>query len=147
MRGVGLLALAAAINGNALAQSVEPEGAGVPAAAPAPTQATADAPPAVPAETVPAETGVGEAGLAEIIVTATRRDTNLQTTPVAVSAVDSSLINQAAPRDIGALATFVPHFSAAKITGFTAASFPLRGVRFHNTNDYNQLPVGVFPHP
>src|SRR3546814_8832270 len=98
IRGVGLLALAAAINGNALAQSVEPEGAGVPAAAPAPTQATADAPPAVPAETVPAETGVGEAGLSEIIVTATRRDTNLQTTPVAVSAVDSSLINQAAPQ-------------------------------------------------
>src|SRR3546814_11235150 len=111
IRGVGLLALAAAINGNALAQSVEPEGAGVPAAAPAPTQATADAPPAVPAETVPAETGVGEAGLSEIIVTATRRDTNLQTTPVAVSAVDSSLIHQAAPRDIGDIATFVPNFS------------------------------------
>src|SRR3546814_7345293 len=57
---------------------------------------------------------------------------DLQTTPVAVSAVDSSLINQAAPRDIGDLATFVPNFSAAKITGFNAASFALRGVSVNN---------------
>src|SRR3546814_20781390 len=129
IRGVGLLALAAAINGNALAQSVEPEGAGVPAAAPAPTQATADAPPAVPAETVPAETGVGEAGLSEIIVTATRRDTNLQTTPVAVSAVDSSPLNQAAPSDIVDPAPLVHTFSEAQHTSSKIGQHTCRDTR------------------
>src|SRR3546814_18069839 len=68
---------------------------------------------------------------------------DLQTTPVAVSAVDSSLINQAAPRDIGDLATFVPNFSAAKITGFNAASFALRGVSVNNIIVYYEAPVGV----
>ncbi|MFS0736829.1 TonB-dependent receptor [Sphingomonas sp. 1P06PA] len=84
-----------------------------------------------------------EGGLAEIVVTATRRDTNLQTTPVAVSAVDSSLIRQAAPRDLGDLSTFVPNFSAAKITGFNAASFALRGVSVNNIIVYFEAPVGV----
>ncbi|PXA84820.1 TonB-dependent receptor [Nostoc sp. 3335mG] len=94
----------------------------------------ADAPPPAPA---------AQGGLQEIVVTATRRNSNLQTTPIAVSAVDSSLIRQAAPRDIGDLASFVPNFSAAKITGFNAASFAMRGVSINNVNVYSEAPVGV----
>lgn len=86
--------------------------------------------------------GVTQA-LDEIVVTATRRDTNLQTTAVAVSAVDSSLIRTAAPRDLGDISTFVPNFSAAKITGFNAASFALRGVSVNNIIVYFEAPVGV----
>src|SRR3546814_9675846 len=63
-----------------------------------------------------AEPAVSEAGLGEIVVTATRRATNLQDTPVAVSAIDQGLIEQASPRDIGDLAAFVPNFSAATVT-------------------------------
>ena len=59
---------------------------------------------------------------ADIIITATRRDTALQSTPVSVSVVDDALIDQAAPNDIGDLAVFVPNFSAETITGFNAAS-------------------------
>ena len=81
--------------------------------------------------------------LGEIVVTATRRDTNLQTTPVAVSAVDSELIRQASPRDIGDLAAFVPNFSANTITNFNAASFAMRGVGQTSIIVYFEPPVAV----
>lgn len=85
----------------------------------------------------------GNTGLQEIIVTATRRDTNLQDTPVAVSAVDSGTIRQASVRDIGELATFVPNFSASTITGFNAASFAMRGVGQNTIIVYFEPPVAV----
>jgi iron complex outermembrane recepter protein len=101
------------------------------------------------AQEAPAPAGTEEqeaaptTGIADIIVTATRRDTNLQTTPIAISAVDSSLIEQASPRDIGDLAVFVPNFSAATITGFNAASFSIRGVGQNNIIVYFEPPVAV----
>ncbi|RVQ64736.1 TonB-dependent receptor [Croceicoccus ponticola] len=82
-------------------------------------------------------------GLGEIVVTATRRATDLQTTPVAVSAVDSKLIEQASPRDIGDLAAFVPNFSAATIANFNAASFAMRGVGQTSIIIYYEPPVAV----
>jgi iron complex outermembrane receptor protein len=82
-------------------------------------------------------------GLGEIIITATRRDTDLQTTPIAVSAVDSQTIQTAAPRDLGDLAVYVPNFSAARITGFNAASFAMRGVGQNNIIVYYEPPVAV----
>ena len=81
--------------------------------------------------------------LNEIVVTATRRDSNLQRTPVAVSAVDASLIRQSSPRDIGDLAAFVPNFSANTITNFNAASFAMRGVGQTSIIVYFEPPVAV----
>lgn len=81
--------------------------------------------------------------LGEIVVTATRRSSNLQTTPIAVSAIDSRLIAQANPRNIGDLAAFVPNFSASTITGFNAASFAIRGVGQTNIIVYFEPPVAV----
>jgi len=81
--------------------------------------------------------------ISEVIVTATRRDTNLQSTPIAVSAVDQRLIQQSNPRDIGDLSVFVPNFSAATITGFNAASFSIRGVGQNNIIVYFEPPVAV----
>ncbi len=92
---------------------------------------------------LPATASAQDFRLEEIIVTATRRETNLQSTPVAVSALDSSLIDQAAPRDLGDLAAFVPNFSASQITGFNAASFALRGVGQNNIIVYFEAPVAV----
>src|SRR3546814_7624475 len=86
---------------------------------------------------------VSEAGLGEIVVTATRRATNLQDTPVAVSAIDQGLIEQASPRDIGDLAAFVPNFSAATVTNFNAASFAIRGVGQNSIIVYFEPPVAV----
>ena len=82
-------------------------------------------------------------GLADIVVTATRRDSRLQTTPIAVSVIDSSLIQQSSPRNIGDLAAFVPNFSASTITGFNAASFAIRGVGQTNIIVYFEPPVAV----
>lgn len=82
-------------------------------------------------------------GLADIIVTATRRSTDLQSTPVSVSAVDSSLIAQASPRDLGEIAAFVPNFSAATIANFNAASFAMRGVGQTSIIVYFEPPVAV----
>ncbi|MEO0364163.1 MAG: TonB-dependent receptor [Pseudomonadota bacterium] len=66
--------------------------------------------------------------LEEIVVTATRRtETDLQTTPVAVSAVSAEQFQGLFAQDIGEVATFVPNFSAATVTGFNAASFAMRG--------------------
>ncbi len=82
-------------------------------------------------------------GIAEIVVTATRRDTNLQRTPIAVSAIDQQLIQQANVDNIGGLASFVPNFSAETITGFNAASFAMRGVGQNNIIVYFEPPVVV----
>jgi iron complex outermembrane receptor protein len=84
-----------------------------------------------------------ESGLAEIVVTATRRETNLQDTPIAVSAIDQSLIETSAPEDLGDLAAFVPNFSAGTITGFNAASFAIRGVGQTSIIVYFEPPVAV----
>ncbi|MFD2499606.1 TonB-dependent receptor [Rhizorhabdus histidinilytica] len=102
---------------------------------------------AVPAaaQSAPAETAetASDGALQEIVVTATRRDSNLQSTAIAISAVDESLIRQASPRNVGDLAAFVPNFSAATITNFNAASFSIRGVGQNSIIVYFEPPVAV----
>lgn len=94
---------------------------------------------AIAQENQSASTGM----LEEIVVQATRRETGLQTTPVAVSAVTESQIETQAPRDLGDIAILVPNFSAARITGFNAASFAMRGVGQNNIIVYYEAPVTV----
>lgn len=109
-------------------------------AAPAPPTAAAPAEAAPPAA---AASATDAAGLQEIVVSATRRNTNLQTTPIAVTAVDQQLIQQSSPRDIGDLAKFVPNFSAATQSNFNAASFAIRGVGQNSIIVYFESPVSV----
>ena len=82
-------------------------------------------------------------GLDEIVVTAERRETNLQSTPIAVTAVDANLIAQLSPRTISDIALMVPNFSANKLNGFNAASFAMRGVGNTDIIVYNEAPVAV----
>jgi outer membrane receptor protein involved in Fe transport len=64
-------------------------------------------------------------GLEEIIVTATRRtETNLQETPISVSAVTASDMNRMVAKDLSGIAALVPGFSAARVTAFNAANSP-----------------------
>jgi iron complex outermembrane receptor protein len=139
MRSVRLLssiatfAMAAAIAGPTSAQTTAPDSKQVDAETLA---APADASPETQAAS-------DEGQIGEIVVTATRRETRLQRTPVAISVVDESLIQQANPDNIGKLAVFVPNFSAETITGFNAASFAIRGVGQNNIIVYFEPPVVV----
>ncbi len=82
--------------------------------------------------------------LEEILVTATRRgETNLQETPVSVTAVTASDIERLVARDLSGLASSVPGFSASRITAFNAASFAMRGVGLTDIIVYQDSPVGV----
>jgi iron complex outermembrane recepter protein len=81
--------------------------------------------------------------LEEIVVTAERRESNLQSTPIAISALSENLIKQESPRTIADLAMYVPNFSANKINGFNAASFAMRGVGNTDIIVYNEAPVAV----
>jgi iron complex outermembrane receptor protein len=76
-------------------------------------------------------------------VTAERRESNLQTTPIAVSALNEQLIVDTAPKTISDLAAYVPNFSANKINGFNAASFAMRGVGNTDIIVYNEAPIAV----
>ncbi len=88
--------------------------------------------------------GVASAQLEEIVVTASRRgETELQTTPVAISVVDQETFGKLFAFDIGEISQFVPNFSAATVTGFNAASFAMRGAGETDIIVYFDPKVGV----
>ncbi len=91
----------------------------------------------------PAAESAAGGGLEEIVVTATRRESNLQSTPIAVTAIDLQVMAQLTPRTLADVALLVPNFSANKINGFNAASFAMRGVGNTDIIVYNEAPVAV----
>ncbi|MEL7538365.1 MAG: TonB-dependent receptor [Pseudomonadota bacterium] len=93
---------------------------------------------------VASTSAIAQASLDEIVVTATRRaETDIQTTPVAVSAVSAEDFNKLFAQDIGEVALYVPNFSAATVTGFNAASFAMRGAAETDIIVYFDPKVGV----
>jgi len=91
------------------------------------------------------QTDAQAGGLEEVLVTATRRsgETDLQSTPVSVTAVTTSDIDRMVARDLSGIAATVPGFSAARVTAFNAASFAMRGVGITDIIVYQDSPVGV----
>ena len=83
--------------------------------------------------------------LEEILVTATRRaeGTNIQSTPVAVTAIGEQDFTELFSHDIGGIAQLVPNFSAAQVTGFNAAGFAIRGAGQTDILVYWEPPVGM----
>ncbi len=98
---------------------------------------------AAAADAAPEQPGAEPVGLQEIVVTAERRASNLQTTPIAVTALDAQAMADLGPRTLGDIAVLVPNFSANKINGFNAASFAMRGVGNTDIIVYNEAPVSV----
>jgi iron complex outermembrane receptor protein len=104
----------------------------------------AAAPAVVQAQQAQDEATPAAAGLEEVLVTATRAGvTNLQQTPVSVSAVTTEDIDRMIARDISGIASSVPGFSASRITAFNAASFAMRGVGLTDIIVYQDAPVSV----
>jgi iron complex outermembrane receptor protein len=81
--------------------------------------------------------------LEEVLVTATRRVSDLQTTPVAVTAIDGEKFDSMFADSIADVALLTPNFSAAQITGFNAAGFAMRGASQTDILVYWEPPVGV----
>jgi len=81
--------------------------------------------------------------LEEVLVTATRRVSDLQTTPVAVTAIDAQKFDSMFADSIADVALLTPNFSAAQITGFNAAGFAMRGASQTDILVYWEPPVGV----
>ncbi len=88
--------------------------------------------------------GVASAQVDEVVVTATRRgETDIQTTPVAISVVGQEDFAKLFAADVGEISQFVPNFSAATVTGFNAASFAMRGAGETDIIVYFDPKVGV----
>jgi iron complex outermembrane receptor protein len=86
----------------------------------------------------------GAGVLEEVTVTATRRVTELQSTPVAVTALSGQELNNLFAHDIGDVALVTPNFSAAQITGFNAAGFAIRGAAQTDVLVYWEPAIAVF---
>lgn len=85
-----------------------------------------------------------EVGLEEVTVSATRRtETDIQRTPISVSAISDDDLARLTPRDIRDVAIRVPSLISGNVAGFNAASFGLRGVGQTSIIVYQEAPVGV----
>jgi iron complex outermembrane receptor protein len=92
-----------------------------------------------------AQAAEGTVRLEEVMVTATRAaaETDIQTTPVSVSAVSSNDLTRLVARELSDISSTVPGLSASRITAFNAASFAMRGVGLTDIIVYQDTPVGV----
>jgi len=90
-----------------------------------------------------AQTASG-AKLEEVMVTATRRaETDIQTTPVAVTAITADDIDRIIPVDLGDVLAYAPNVVNGKQPGFNSANFAIRGVGQNGIILYFENQVGV----
>ncbi len=96
---------------------------------------------AVPAfaQEAPAE---DNGGIAEIIVTAQRRDENLQSVPLSVSAFNAEQLKEQGTSDISRLEGIVPGFTFGR--SGTDARPAMRGVRTENAGVNGDTTIGLF---
>lgn len=99
------------------------------------------------AQDVPAESGQAAAtstGIADIIVTARRRNETIQTTPVAVTAIQPSQLEGSAALNIGDLQGAAPNvLITVQSTGASAANISIRGIAFADVDKSFDPAVGV----
>lgn len=82
--------------------------------------------------------------LEEVLVTATRRgESDILSTPVAITAITGADAERFAPRDLNDVAVSVPGLSSGSVAAFRSAQFALRGVSETTIIVYKESPVGV----
>lgn len=108
---------------------------------------TALAQPAFAQETAaPEAASTSEGGLEEIVVTAQKRAENLQTVPLAVSAVTAQTFERFASRSIADVSGSMPNVyvgSAPTPGGSSIVSFAIRGLSYAENEKTIEPPIGV----
>jgi iron complex outermembrane receptor protein len=79
----------------------------------------------------------------EIVVTATRVETDIMKTPVSVTALDADVLDQQQIRNVRDLAEIVPNMDIATINGQSTPMISMRGVRSTNETELGDPAVGV----
>ena len=89
--------------------------------------------------------GQAQGGVEEIIVTAERRETNLQRTPIAITALTAANIESQGIRNVNDLGAFVPNLATTTgPQGSSDANFFVRGVGQFDFIATNDPGVGVY---
>jgi len=145
LAGASVLALAMTAQG-VWAQSAIPVGSGGTAvdeqvSSPG-TAAAAGAPQSNADPAQKAGDAAGGPGITDIVVTAQRREENLQTVPLAVTAISGDTLLQRGVTDVSRLAEFVPGFSFGQ-TGSDIRP-AMRGVRTANNGVTGDPTIGYF---
>ena len=79
----------------------------------------------------------------DVTVTATRVESSLMKTPVAVSAFDQDTLDREGVKDIADMAQMVPNMDIATINGQSTPIISMRGVRSTNETELGDPAVGV----
>ena len=79
----------------------------------------------------------------ELTVTATRVETKLMKTPIAISAFDQEMMDQQGVQNVRDLASLVPNMDIATINGQSTPIISMRGVRSTNETELGDPSVGV----
>lgn len=119
-------------SGTAEAQSTASGGVTTPA--PSPSTANQSAP-------TPPSQQDGVASAEDIIVTASRYQQTLQTTPLAVSALNASALQARGVTDVAGLATEVPTLQVGTNGANSSVDISIRGITSNNTNAYSGNPA------
>ncbi len=87
-----------------------------------------------------------EGGIATIVVTATRRETNMQDTPIAITAVTSDTLETRGLADVAALGNIVPNASFRRAQGAfgKAVTTYIRGIGQHDSNLASEPAVSFY---
>src|SRR5690349_16311117 len=98
------------------------------------------------AQTASAEPAARTAGtLEEIVVTARKRTENLQTTPIAISAVSAEMLEQHNVTTLAKIAELAPNMNTFRTSGaLGSASTFIRGVGFGDLAYGQDAPVGIY---
>ena len=106
---------------------------------------TALADPAFAQEAATPETATPEGGLEEIVVTAQKRAENLQTVPLAVSAVTAQTFERYASSNISDLSGSIPNVVVGSPTpgGSSIVSISIRGIQYAENEKSIEPPIGV----
>lgn len=137
-----LLALGAAIVGVGVPAAAQSAGAPVQPAVPADQQAGVPAPATTPGVEPGGATDTG--GIADIVVTARRRNESIQTTPIAMTAIQPAALEAKATLNIGDLQGAVPNLLiTSQNSGAGTANLSIRGLAFADVEKSFEPTVGV----